>query len=557
MVLNPIIKITPIFNSREGTPFCSSLRRMQLYDGMNSVNFFYSEIEHCWLVIYNSGSITINGKQMSDRYFILEEYAQIGIGNIVFNFHNLSESNGLAKIVANSLIKCRNCTMTIDSLAPIIQSFPSEYKDYTFLFEVISSNPVFIHNNLGDFSLNVEMLYNNLLNHNSCYYEEILYEFENTFIQKGRFVTINAKTLSSSPNFQICSKERRQTLKYEWPSLEVLEKFMNLVESCSSAEEYDRIILHSRRYINSYVVPDYSEMPRANQVILSSLESDSRSTDTAKESESDQIIQHVKSGRNLYNIANNYIDAEGLDYNTWGKKVTKNTPKDHRDYTLAFNKNFNYTGVFDNNSTYKNQTDVIKDNRSLNNKYNSDFSYASESSYDNDYTSNSGEEDTASSSYTLATRESNSINNKRKDSVISEFSSIINKDPSNIYHGISKRTIPSSNIRNSYSSVTKLELKNTDSICHCASTIGKRREVQEEFKKCKCKFHYEFPTVVEEINFNSDSETSMASFRSERMGLRPKHPQNRPRRLSFVENQLIERRKYYENYFPFSTYEKN
>ena len=120
-----------------------------------------------------------------------------------------------------------------------------------------------------------------------------------------------------------------------------------------------------------------------------------------------------------------------------------------------------------------------------------------------------------------------------------------------------KRTIPSSNIRNSYSSVTKLELKNTDSICHCASTIGKRREVQEEFKKCKCKFHYEFPTVVEEINFNSDSETSMASFRSERMGLRPKHPQNRPRRLSFVENQLIERRKYYENYFPFSTYEKN
>lgn len=264
MKIDPVFSFAPISNSREGPSLCSSLKKWQIYEGQNSATFFYSEIEHCWLLHANSGLITMNGWILKDDCAIIENSARIGIGSKIFEFTNLSPLSSLSKVLSAALLKNKNLSLKSENILKIIQNNTTEYKDSFFVFDVLRKNPIFSYR-YGELILNSEILHNDILLNRSSFKEPLKFEFENSFNKKERLNSINASTILSNRLFSTFNKEGMvKPIRLQWPLRESLEKYIVNQDSCSSSF-IDKPHGENKRYINSYVVKLPSDVIECNE----------------------------------------------------------------------------------------------------------------------------------------------------------------------------------------------------------------------------------------------------------------------------------------------------
>lgn len=574
MSLDPIFRVTPILNLREGPSLCSSLKKWQVYDGVHSAHFFYSDIEHCWLFIFNSGIVTVNGTPIKDEYYIIEDSAQIGIGDKLFNFHNLSDSCSFSKILSNSLIKSKNLAMKSENILKMIESYVPRYKDLSFTYEAMANNPIFTYKS-GELILNAEILYNHLLNNTSPYMETAKFEYNSVFNKKFITETISVKAISTNPNFQIFNKAAAtKTVKYLWPTKEMLRKFIYTSDTSPTHIESIRVENTTRRYINSYVVGKCCEKTQKKSDDLKIIESESEEGsyelncsnckgDIARnkeeklcDSNNPKYSKKKHMNKEVSSQSSDEISCRSkLNGDSCGKVSYRTASESSDKESQCSCSNTNYRNK--SNSNISDNTHYLSDSDSQEDDSCSHRHKNEKSNHSNSNTSQTlrGSSDNQFDNYNTITNEDNS--NEYEDT-ISTLSSDRSMKRKQKHTKISKASeCKTTNDKAVTCHIKEAFQKNRDIADGRVPSIGKRKESQINIKQCRCKFLYEFPTVIEDMQFTSDSEASVASFRSELGGRRTETLQERFKRRSFVEHEMLSRRKCYDRYFPVDKFDRS
>lgn len=261
-----MIEIARCQLAEETQSIISSHRLSHLYDRENSATFFYSEIERCWIVIVNNGTVSINGSILSssgNNSYVIEHKAQIVFGARRFVFYNTNSSKGISRVLVDSLLRSRKEKIKTGRVLEIIQEYCGSDKDPYFVLDCIRRNEIFNYKR-GELTLNIEALCGFLKTEESPLKGSLEYELEHGFRSRGMGRSFNVSKIWDNLEFGTTTNKEPKVSTDGWPSLEALEAILerkrgsskDVLESTPTSYKVDPLPSprSSSRYINSYVI---------------------------------------------------------------------------------------------------------------------------------------------------------------------------------------------------------------------------------------------------------------------------------------------------------------
>lgn len=250
----------------EGTQSVVSSHKLDhIYDRENSATFFYSEVEKCWVVIVNNGTISVDGIVLSpsgNRSSVIEHRADVVFGGRSFIFYNINSPKGMSRILVDALLKSKREKIKTEKILRVIQDSCSLYKDLYFVLDCVLKNDIFDYRS-GELSLNAETLRKFIKAGKSPVKNALEYEFEHGFRSRSMGRSFNVNKIWCSPEFGIPTDEKPKA-GVRWPTPKeldaALEKKVSGLDTAmeSSTADCKTDLLPSPRsscrYINSYVV---------------------------------------------------------------------------------------------------------------------------------------------------------------------------------------------------------------------------------------------------------------------------------------------------------------
>lgn len=228
---NFMFSLAPVYNEIEGPSFCSCLKRFHMSEGINSVTFFYSKFEHCWLMTCDFGSVTVDATPILKKdSVVIENMAIIKVGKQTFIFTNLSSCSGLSKLVVTILLNMPLLRLLRNHVIDIIKENFPECEYFTFPIDMLCKNHIFTYSH--DFlCLDSNALYNDLLENKSPLLEPV--EFEYKFEKKLTFkteplISFDVSMIEFINFFEIVAKEDiDKPDRLNWPSKERIKEVIN------------------------------------------------------------------------------------------------------------------------------------------------------------------------------------------------------------------------------------------------------------------------------------------------------------------------------------------